>query len=263
MFTNIKLRHLRNHEFYTFSYNLCKVVEDHDPVKLQIEAPYQQFKQTQTVLSAIYKPEKGSEITALLQKKDEKRDNSITGITHYVTAFTYHYDEEKRSAANTLKHHLDSYGSGIARLNYSAETGVLTDIIEKWKHTEKYVNAVNVLGIQNWIDVLENENIDFDNTFLSRVKESSEASELKVKEIRDELVVKQQTLLDHISAFVTIKGKDDYEALIKMINKLFDHYNKLLSSRKHTSDDNENTDTENINNQESNVIEDIKIENLN
>ncbi len=252
MFEYINLRRLRNSEFVIFSQDFLEIIDENNLDNLQLQTLIQDLKTSQSVLSSIFTKERGSEITEELQLLDNLRDNSFNGISLFINSLTYHYEEPKQKAAKTLKHHIEAtYGSGVARLNYRAETSVLFDMIDKWKTLPKLKDSIELLALTDWVNQLEKENNDFNEKYHARIKANANCSSQRVSELREEINSKYYNVSKFIEALTTVNGLENYETVIKNINSLIKEYNKLLTMRRSSNGSNDsldNTDlTENLN----------------
>ena len=175
---------------------------------------------------------------------DTQRDQVILGITNVVFGFTFHYDEDIRTAAQKLKKHLDTYGSSIYRLNYQAETATLANIITDWDTKAHLIDALNLLNLNDWKDYLKEANNKFNDIYLNRTQEYGNASPENLKEKKIETNVVYYALRDRINALHTIveTPPSPYQTLINQLNALIEQYNVLTISRKNSENSNDAED---------------------
>ena len=148
-----------------------------------------------------------------------------------IKSFTYYFDAEKREAANLLDSSLTTYGSGISRMNYQAETSTITSIIQKWEDDAKLTSALTTLGLTAWTGELKVANKLFEERYIARLKEESDAPEQKTIELRKQTVQSYRTLLAHLQAHATLSTDNSYDVVIQQINLLIEQYNKLVAAR--------------------------------
>lgn len=96
MFSNLNLYHLRNSEFVQYSDYILETIKTKNPEHLQVKEIYDKISSKSQLLTSIFKPDRGSEITPRLEEADDRRDSAITGITGALEFLTSHYDPEKR-----------------------------------------------------------------------------------------------------------------------------------------------------------------------
>lgn len=230
MFLILKLSHLRNSEFVQFFVDLLAIFTKHNPTDLHIEKPYQDLKDAVAVLREIFNPKKGSNITEELAELDGERDGAFNGISLVIEGFSYSYNPAIRDAALLLMDSLESF-KGAVRLNYSAETSTLSDLVSKWR-VEPYAGALTTLGQTHWIDRMDVVNNHFNERFLARVEEEANSPEIKMKAQRDTVTKLYGTLLKRTDAYATINGPEGYEDLANEVNVLIQSYDKMLNARK-------------------------------
>jgi hypothetical protein len=241
MIQSIELGSLRNAEYLQFQNDFIAIAIRNNPTLLQIEAKLNSLQQKSVELDLLFKKILANENTQLLVDIDTQRDQAILGITNVVFGFTYHYDEDIRTAAQKLKKHLDTYGSSIYRLNYQAETATLANIITDWDTKADLIDALNLLNLNDWKDYLKEANNKFNDIYLDRTQEYGNASPENLKEKRIETNVVYYALRDRINALHTIveTAPSPYQTLINQLNALIEQYNVLTISRKNSENSND------------------------
>ncbi|TAJ15656.1 hypothetical protein DMA11_00165 [Marinilabiliaceae bacterium JC017] len=243
MFSSIVFRKLRNSEFLQFLKDLlviicnCKFVVE--PLKNKIDP----LKKDVDVFVAVYNPEKGSSLTREIVELDKRRDNALTGLELVLEGFSYSYDEEISEAALVLFNSINHFGKGLTRLNYQAETSVIQSLVNQWETDETMVNAISKLNLTHWVNELVQANTLFTDTYLLRVKESARASEVKLVDVRKEVIMHYRALLHHIGARATLEESGNYDLLIREINQLIEKY-KMIRQRETKESKTENADKE-------------------
>lgn len=232
MFLSPFIHKFRNNEFIQFIKNVLNVVQHHDPEKLNVKAAYDNLNRLSDQISALYKPELGSDITQELEELDERRDRAFNGIFKYVDAFTNHFEEEKCDAAAELYDAILLFGGGIARLNYQAETSTISSIINRFRSDTNLTTAVSKLsGLDEWLNELEEANQMFDKAYMMRVREEANKPGVKMAEIRKEMTGVFRSLLKHLEAHAIISGDELYDQVAKEINEVIENYNQLVVNR--------------------------------
>jgi hypothetical protein len=79
------------------------------------------------------------------------------------------------------------YGSGIARLNYQAETATLNNLMRDWENKPELTDAVAFFSLSAWVDELKaaNDSLQYQK-YLSRTQEYGDASPETIKGKREE-----------------------------------------------------------------------------
>jgi len=231
MFLAIHYPKLRNNEFIQFIKLLNEILNSNDPEVLKVKDQCNDLAALLATLSALFKPNLGSAITKELQEIDARRDTAMTGIEMQIKSFTYYFDEDKREAANLLDSSLATYGSGISRLNYQAETSTIASIIQKWENETSLTAALTTLGLIAWVAELKAANNLFEERYIARLKDNANSPEEKTIELRKEIIQSYRTLLAHLQAHATLSTDNSYDAVIQQINQLIEQYNKLVAAR--------------------------------
>ena len=231
MFLAIHYPKLRNNEFIQFIKLLSDIINSNDPEVLKVKAQYDDMGALLATISALFKPDLGSAITKELENIDERRDTAIIGLEMQIKSFTYYFEAEKREAAQLLSNSLTTYGSGISRMNYQAETSTITSIIQKWENDAKLTAAITLLGLTAWTGELKIANELFVERYIDRLKDDAASPEEKTVELRKEIIQSYRTLLAHLEAHATLSIDNSYNAVIQQINQLIEQYNKLVAAR--------------------------------
>ena len=231
MFETIKLTHLRNSEFIQFIKNLIEIVNSNDSEVLKVRAQCDDLADLLAILSALYKPNLGSAITQELQELDARRDDAIVGIEMFIKSSVHHFEPAKKEAARVLIDSLTTYGSGISRMNYQAESSTIDSVVEKWESKPKLVDAITTLDLTEWVTEMKTANGLFNQRYLDRIKEDADAPEQKTTGLRKQINQSYRTLLAHLGAHATLSGEAVYTEVIKQTNQLIEQYNKLVTGR--------------------------------
>ncbi|MGQ1888869.1 DUF6261 family protein [Thermophagus sp. OGC60D27] len=243
MFIAALIHNFRNSEFVQFIKNILNIVGSHDPELLNVKNVYDDLSALSSQISELYKPETGSDITQEIQELDERRDRAFTGIYRFIDAFSYHFDAEKREAATRLYDAILLFGGGVARLNYQAETSTIAGIINKFRTDTDLVEAVaKIEGLAEWLNEMEEANKLFDEAYLKRVKEEAAKPEVRMADLRKEIIGVYRALLQHLEANAIVSGNDSYQQVAKEINEVIEKYNRVVETRSSTSGTKEEVD---------------------
>ncbi len=227
MIKSIQLLRLRNDEHVQFNNDLLKFCEENNPEALKIKNQYDNLLAGTQKMEQAYLQTRGSELTKKITAEDEVRDKLVTGIEQGAVFYTYHFEAEYTEAAELLLQEIKKYGTGIARMNYQAETAALNDLIDKVKNNDKLNAAVTLLGLMQWFTKLEESNNRFNDLYIDRIKENAQKPDLNLKELRKESAEQYKELVKHIEANTLLNPSESYETLIKQLNNLIDKYNNI------------------------------------
>lgn len=244
MFISLLIYNLKNSEFIQYFDFLLELIQTNDPERLKIKELFLRLQQKFQLLASVFKPERGSGITPQLQEADERRDAAVNGIIASLEADTYHFNPERSKAARLLLNAIDVYGRGIARLNYHSETSTVESIANKLLQAPENVDALKFLDKYEWVEELKDANMVFRNYYLDRLREDSESPEIRIKEVRKEMVELHRLMLNQIEAFSTISSDEVYPETVRSINRLIERYNQMVLTRQEDEDPSEETNAE-------------------
>jgi hypothetical protein len=232
MINAIVLKSLRNPEFLQLMNGIAKIIEDNVATALNVPTQYAALKAKIAELQLLYAPERGSALTKDLELFDEGRDKNWTGITGVVEGFRYHFTSAKSEAANLLANHFKIFGTGIARQNYLAETGILKEIIIDLETKAELRTAVETLGITDWVAELKTVNTAFETKFFERNTETGAASPETILGKRQETEQAYYKLRTHLEANAVINEMaEPFQKTVNEVNAYIDSFNTLLNNR--------------------------------
>lgn len=233
----IELKLLRNAEYLQYVKDYLGIINLNNPEQLGIDAKLAVLTTKATELEALYKKALASEKTQELLTIDERRDNAINGIYYFLLGYTYHYDADLQQKAQLLLANMALYGSGIARLNYQAETATLNNLLRDWENKPDLADAITTFGLTSWVNELKTANEEFNTKYLLRTQEYGDASPETIKSKREETNAAYYALRDRIDALHLLveTPPSPYATVINQLNALTDQYNKLLINRTDSS----------------------------
>lgn len=226
-----KFRTSEHIQFITDVGNLCV---QNQPEILQIESPLEALQKSTAELETVFKQDKGSQITQEIQTLDDRRDEAYVCISVLTEGYTHHFNKKMSEAACLLDDCIRKYGRSAYRLNYQAETSIINNLLSDVRNTEKYADAVKVLGLGDLFAEMEAVNDQFNKRFLARITESAEDSSESSIEWVKTTTKHYRTLTDHITAHSIINPKESYTVLINQLNTLTEKYNEILAHRMST-----------------------------
>lgn len=229
--TNPALSQYRNSEFIRYMKNVFIICGNNNPKALKIEEQANALQAATTPLDNLFMVERGNLLTPELQDMDARRDAAISGLRLAAGAFVFHFDPAIKSAATLLAATMDKYGSGLARLNYVAETEVIESLVADVAGNAQLAAAADKLLLKSWFEELNTANQLFNNTYLSRTSSYASKPDGNLTELRQDTTKAFNNLVAHITAHQTLTPSDSYVNLIKEIDTLSEQYNRMVSVR--------------------------------
>jgi len=231
MITAIDFSRLRNAEFLQFIANFSDLVGANNPADLNIVVQHTAFKSKLDEMSRLFKMKRSSPTTQELILLDNRRDKAINGLTANINSYCNHYDAKIIQAAELLTRNLNHFGTGIARLNFQAETSTLNGIIHDWETKPELTAAIEKLGHTGWVAELKKANQLFEQKYLQRTREYGAANPVTLQAKRKETTVAYYGLRKFIEASSVFNPSVACEKLISELNALIDQYNELIRTR--------------------------------
>ncbi|MDR2562989.1 MAG: DUF6261 family protein [Prevotellaceae bacterium] len=178
---------------------------------------------------SIYKWTRRSNFTKKKMEIDNKRDTVYTGITGTVRINMKHFDPMIRDAAMHINNMLSSY-ENVTQMNYDAETATINSIISRIR-SDAYAPAMQLIGLQPWVNELELLNTQFKEYVEDTSQEQMSKPDISQKESR-KLTDKALSLItDRVEAIVIFNGEATISGFISEYNNLAKHYNTLVNER--------------------------------
>ena len=232
MINVIHLPSLHNAEFIQYNRDVLQIVQLNNPATLLVQPQFTALTALVANIETLFVTDQGNPITAVLLALDERRDKAINGIGAVINGYTYHYDAPKAAAANLLQHNLGLYGTGIARLNYLAETTTITNLVNDWESVIELATAVAELQLEDWLAELKTANLLFNNQYILRTQQLGAANPDTIRALRQEASDMYYFLRNFIDFyFASNNGIDPWGKTTNELNALIDQYNVLLAGR--------------------------------
>lgn len=233
---NVNFKSIRIGESIQFFYDVYEFCKDNDFQTLKIEKQAKALKVIVDEMNSSYNVKRGSEITKEIMDADKRRDDAIVCLRTVTEGYTSHFDDEKRNAAVQLLNTIDKYGSGIARMNYHAESTVLDNLGLELTSDEKIKAWVKKLTLSDVALEIVDANKALKNKFRLRVKDDAEKNDESATDLFKPSIESYNALKEHIEAHATLSPSDAYKTLIDQLNELINKYNTMLSMRSGNDD---------------------------
>ncbi|MDR1780377.1 MAG: DUF6261 family protein [Tannerella sp.] len=167
-----------------------------------------------------------SELTAQIAEQDTVRDSVYRGFADSVKGATKHFDSVKRSAAMQLQNMLTAYGN-IAIRPLDEETAAIDDLLREVE--TRHTKSIELLGLEDWITQLANENSVFKALILDRNSETAQRPAVKMKTSRAAVDAAFRALLNMLDALILVNGEAPYQSFLTEFNTLSERYKTILA----------------------------------
>lgn len=238
MIDKLNSARLSSAEYLQFLVLLLEITEASMPIKLKINNEKEVLEAIIIRLKAAFDREKAFSQTKELELLDKGRDIAITAFLLWVKCLTDHPNPVKKANAIIINKYLKRHGSGIAQLNWQAESSVLTKITEDTTNNIDLKNALISLDGTEWITEINDANKAFIAKYAERTvamgengnKESFYVVRVPAKEAYAELV----DIIE--SRYKTAKSDkvdvSEFKTLIDNFNATIHQFKELIKTSK-------------------------------
>jgi len=185
----------------------------------------------QNLVASMNKNQK-STFTDDVKALDNDRDADANEIKRMTSSYLKSSDAVKKSAASTLQLFLAPYWN-IASLAQDIETGVVDEMLTKYKARPELIAAAKEIGIDRLFGSLETKNIAFDVKFKSRNTEYSER-ESSASSVKPAAVAALLHFCTAIEQTVNFTPNDTLIALFNKMDELRKKYRPMEGGSKDT-----------------------------
>ena len=202
--------------------NVLAYLKGENLEELKLEALAAAFESKLKAYDEVLVLERGNALSGKISEADTARDNALKALVSVVKAYTLYPEAEKAEAAQQLHAIIAKYGSGIDRLPYLQESGVLTNLLQDLALKEN-ADAVKLLFLEDWVAKLKEAAARFDELFQMREADNSTKMSDKVKENRQAVQAEFEQLVLVINAYEVVYGTSLYGGLVAKINEAVDY----------------------------------------
>lgn len=219
--------------------DVLQILSEAEAEELNLKVKYTALQTAITALNEAWNPTLGSVFTAEIQQWDEQRDQLYTGFKGIVTVWArYHYDSEKKAAAEVLVNSLAHYTNGkeLTRLPYQEETAELTALLGDLQTNESA--ALATLALTEWVNRMQTANNNFAEQYIARTKELSEQQQGIVDALRTEAVAAYRAMVKLLDARLAIAEEEeaanvaDYQRIRQLLDQLAEQHNEAAKRTK-------------------------------
>lgn len=238
----LRLNKLRNEEWFNFFTEFKSFVEEFFPQAQNIEELFPVFLNLYSMADSVLEKIVKSGYSSVIVQADAKRDECLRGFAAAVKSGLYHYDADKRVAAEKINILLGHYGD-IAGRSYNEETAAIYNVLQELRGD--YANAVQTLALDGWIDELDKNNQNFEKAVLDRNRESAGKPEVNMVDVRRKANRCYLDIIERFEALMLINGDGDFAPFVKILNSNIDRYDSVLKRRSsHKEGENKDTETD-------------------
>jgi hypothetical protein len=221
-----KYRDLRNENHVTYNETIDGLLIGYHPQTLGIQPQYDAFKSSLDVEVGALDIIRKSGYTGEISAQDHVRDGIFRGLVEAVQSARYHFNADKRKAAEKIDIVLEHYGN-IAARSFDQETAAIDDLLRELN--DRCPADVTLLELNDWLAQLDIENRTFKQLMSERYAESAQRPKTRMKAARNETDKNLRELLDMVDALVQVKGADAYIPLINDLNAVSERYKNQLA----------------------------------
>ena len=230
MITSTNLSMLRNLEHFQVMSNVLTYLKSEDLEELKLASFAAAFEAQLKAYDDVLVLERGNALSVKISQADAERDNALKALINVVKAYTLFPEDEKADAALKLLHAIGKYGSGIDRLPYLQESGILANLLQDLELTEN-AEAIQLLHLGDWVAKLKEATARFDGLFVSRESDNSTKLSGKVKEARQLVQAEFERLAVLVNAYEVVYGTDAYASLTAKINEAVNYVRQQVARR--------------------------------
>ena len=224
----IRFSSLRNESWFQF-FTEFKILADKQGINsLGIEDLFPVFLSLFSDADAVLELIRKSAYTAQITVADEARDQTFSGFRDVVKGMLSHFSPEKSQAAGNLMMVFDRYGN-LAKREYSEETAAIYNLLQEM--TGNYAPNIALLGLEEWVMMLDAQNRHFSNLIMERNEEQSQKISLRMVNIRKDLDACYVEMVSRIEAITILQPNHNLTDFVNQLNTNITRYKTMLAQR--------------------------------
>ncbi len=249
MLHNAFLEKYRKSDLVQYFNNMLEILTVERAEALKVAPQREALNEVMTRFNQSWQPDRGSELTPLIQELDVKRDTLFLGLKSTVEAWAnYHYDAIKKNAAFLIFDKIDNLGTELHKKRYQQETALLNALIDKLNTDLQ--EEVTLLALSEWVVKLQEVNTLFNDKYIERVKALSGEHDGVVVELRKESIQvfrQLKAIFEARMAIAKVENSDllaTYDTVANELNEITEQYNDAVMRfvDKNKKEDEENTE---------------------
>lgn len=223
---NMPLYQMRNETVVRAAQDIYDVAAGIGPGAIGIAAPHTALGAKLTNITGSLDQPGKSALTAKIKNQNILRGNLVRSLSSSTKAFLIHPNEAKRSAAERLSIIIDRYGN-ITKKTYDDESAAIGDLVSEFSNTTN-AQLVILLGVGEWVTLLDNANKAFVALMLERNAERTRRAE-PMRLARAPLEESILEIVERVEAIIVLNGIDFSPELGQFVLE----YNELVKRYKH------------------------------
>jgi hypothetical protein len=205
------------------------LVEKFPNVAARIAPQFDVFRQSVEREDACFKIIRKSDLSALKEEADAKRDAILVGIGDAIRTALRHFKPEVKEAARRLKIVLDAYNTPtpMVKLPYDAETASVDNLLQEF--SGKLSAEVQLTGLAPWTEELAARNADFAALAKGYNVQQAEKPPFRMTDVRRETDAAFDNVVLVLNALIVMEGEAAYAPFVAELNELAKHYHTLVA----------------------------------
>ena len=225
-----RIQRLRNEEWFQFYTAFKNLAQRQSLSQMGIDELFVVFltlyAQADEALEIIRK----SINTEPIGDADTSRDRTFHGLLDVLKSAHNHFDADKRESARKAQIIFDHFGN-IALLPNNQQTATIYNFLQEVR--DICADDIILLGMTEWLDKLEAENLAFDELMGKRFAETAGRTSLRIVEVRKETDKCYLDMLDRIDAMMLILNNSEqiFGKFVRELNEIVTLYKNRLAQR--------------------------------
>ncbi len=217
----IKLDRLRNQVHFQFHSEVKAMIERETAEKLNVTEAFADY------ISLLDEEDRGLEqikqtaLTGKLVKADDLRDETFSGLISNVKSLTKHFNADIREKATAIDLFIAPYGN-VAIASYNEETAMIYNITKEL--LERYVEALTVCNLKEWVETLQQQNEDFKVIMAQRNEAITNQEPVHMRSLRKQVDSVYRLMEKRVEASALLNGDELYADFIKQLNGRIEYY---------------------------------------
>ena len=227
---SLKLGNLTNEQWLEFLTEVKLLIEGYGASSLGLAILYAVFCALYAKACIAIKAIRESIYTPMIAKADKVRDFDYNEFRKKIKDYRKHYDEIIRNAAEKLYIVSKRYGN-VAAEEYNDESATIMLFISEVR--DNFMDEVNILGLSNLLDTLEQHNNEFRVLMNQREQEYHQKTQLKmtVPEIRKAGGDCYHDMTDVVDAMQLLNNTPTISEFFDILDLKIEHYRKIIARK--------------------------------
>jgi hypothetical protein len=217
----VSLSQFPNNLHFPYTSESLALFMKYNPSTLGIKEFFDPFELSFQKLDTAFEYSPKSPETERIARLDEEFDLTFAGMRNYSFSFLKHFNEDDRYAAENLKIIFDKYGN-IARQPYRQAIGSSHNLVQELRNRPDDIQKIN---LTSWIDAHEAAAKKVADLLDKRIEEMSQQTNLRIREVRQEVDFYYHKIVNRINAMINIHGKDYVPGFFEEFNRHATEYN--------------------------------------